>query len=51
MLLASLQLLTSLLHVARFSTVAHFPTESGDPAVDDIHDVSIVPAAAVIPND
>jgi hypothetical protein len=44
-----LLLLVSLLNVAVFSTVANCPTVcSGGPAADDILDVPIVPAAAVI---
>jgi hypothetical protein len=44
-----LLLLVSLLNVAVFSAVAHFPTScSGGPTADDIHDVPIVPSAAVI---
>jgi hypothetical protein len=31
-----------------FSTVADFPTDSGRPTADGIHDVPIAPIAAVI---
>jgi hypothetical protein len=43
-------LLASLLHVAGFSILADFPTDSGRPAAVDIHDVIIVPDVAVIPD-
>jgi hypothetical protein len=44
-----LLLLVSLWNVAVFSAVADFPTAcSGGPTADDIHDVPIVRAAAVI---
>ncbi len=46
LLLLSLIMLASLLHVSCFSTVVGFHTDSGGPAAVDIHDVSIVPAAA-----
>ncbi len=49
MLLLSLILLASLLHVVGFNTVVDFFTDSGGPPAVDIHDVLIVPAAAVIP--
>jgi hypothetical protein len=34
--------------IDRFSTVTDFPTDSSGPAVVDIHDVPLVPTAAVI---
>ncbi len=37
-----------LLNDAVFSTVSDFTVFSGDPTVDDVHDVPIVPATAVI---
>jgi hypothetical protein len=43
-----LLLLVSVLNVIVFSAVADFPTScSGGPTADDIHDVPIVPSAAV----
>jgi hypothetical protein len=50
LLLLSLMLLASLLHIAGFSILADFPTDSGRPAAVDIHDVIMVPAASAIPD-
>jgi hypothetical protein len=40
-------LISTLLHVASFSTVADFHTDSGSPDTVAIHDVPIVPAADI----